>query len=93
MSLFSDLRSLVFLRRIARALEMIARTQEIQTRLALEREERRVLSRRPLTPKRMEVGMFSQAAASREWRRMRIESGEVTAEELDYEYGPLPEER
>lgn len=92
MSIFSDLRSVVFLRRIARALETIAKTQLTMERLALEREERRVMSRRPLQPQKMVVGMFSQAAASRVWRKNVIESGAMTEEELVDEYGEIPEE-
>ena len=92
MSLFSDLRSLAFQRRIARALERIADAQETLARLALEEDERRAMKGYRPRPKRMEIGMFSQAAASRNWRQSQIDAGVATTEELDEEYGPIPEE-
>lgn len=93
MSVFSDLRAFVFLRRIAKALERIADAQETQARLAVESDDRRVETGYRPRPKPMVVGMFSQVEASRQWRRDQIASGNRTAEELDDEYGPLPEDR
>lgn len=93
MSLFSDLRSLAFQRRIARALEQIADAQETLARLALESDERRVDQGYRPRPKPLEVGMFNQVAASHNWRKQQIDAGLRTAEELEEEYGPLPEDR
>lgn len=91
MSIFSGLRALVFLRRIARALEEISHYQHTLARLAVEADERRVNDSFRYRPKPLEVGVFSQAEASRNWRRQQIESGHRTSEELDEEYGPLSE--
>jgi hypothetical protein len=89
-SLISDLRSLVFLRRIAKALESLAESQRQQTKLLLEAEERRQRSLEPRQPKPMEIGVFDPREASKQWRAQRIKEG-WTEEELEEEYGPAPE--
>lgn len=92
-SIFSDLRSLVFLRRCAIALERIATAQETIASFAREADDRRTQEGYRPRPKPMVVGMFSQVEASRQWRQMQIDNGTRTREELDDEYGALPEDR
>ena len=84
------LRELVFLRRIARALESLAQSQREQTRLLLEAEERRISLLHPSAPRKVEIGAFDAVEASRRWRKQKLAEG-WTEEELEEEYGALPD--
>jgi len=89
MSIFSELRSLVMLRRCAIALESIAASSREQTRLLLEADERRALSGFRPPPKKMEIGAFDPREASKRWRKQEVEAGRATEEELEEMYGRL----
>ena len=89
MGIFSELRSLVFLRRCAIALESLAASQREQTRLALEADERRSLEGFRAQPKPMQLGVFDPHEASKRWRKQMIDSGQMTEEELDERYGTI----
>lgn len=89
MSIFSDLRTLVFLRRCAIALESLATSQRELTRLAVEADDRRVNEGFRAPPKQMQVGVLDPREASKRWRRQQVESGALTEEELDERYGTL----
>lgn len=75
-------------RRIASALESIAKSQATLADLAREAEERRVHDMIPPERKQMEVGTFDASAASKRWRADQISRG-VSEDELEEEYGPL----
>lgn len=90
MRLISGLRELVFLRRIARSLESLVESQRTLARLALEDSERQQLERLPRERKPTVVGALDPVEASRRWRREQIASGRWTEEELNDEYGVLP---
>jgi hypothetical protein len=75
-------------RRIAAALESLAKSQAIIADLAQAEEDRRVESLHPPGVKQVEIASFDAGAASRQWRRDQISRG-VLEEDLEDEYGSL----
>lgn len=79
MSIFQELRALVFLRRIARALEMIALAQAELAEIAAAQHAARTVKKKPRVT---EFGSFDVEDANKRWAK----------EQEALEFGQIPED-